>query len=835
MPPIDCCFRRRLAILAGGLALLVSAAPALAGDFYLELEPGSRHELAARHPGLDLRPLLPAALLEKLGLPPWWRGRVDGDGLAWLESLARDPAVKRVEAVPVFHTCAWPADDPGLPAQWHLANIGAAAAWERQRGGPESVVAIVDTGVDWRHPDLAPNLTVNPGEDLDGDGLWEPEDANGLDDDANGYSDDGIGWDFVDLDESLLWPGEDGDPADNDPDDLNGHGTHCAGDAVAAGFNGQGVASPAPLARLLPVRAGYWASDGFGYVSHGLEGMLYAAARGARVVSMSFGGPSGGSFWQDAVNALTGQGVVLLAAAGNENSSQRSYPAAFGPVIAVGATDQDDGRASFSNHGSWVDLAAPGVDILSTTRGGGYGSMQGTSMATPVAAGVAALLLAAHPDWGADSVLARLQATAVPVPGEQLGAGRVDAAAALAAEAWVELAPGGRRLAPGVAQSVELVVRAGGSFLAAPVLELWSEDPRLPMPLSSWTLPGVEPGGVHVVDVDLLWQGDGLAQPRLRGRLRDGAGLAWNGGVDVPCGVTELLLLDGDSSDNWSVRPWYVEALTSGGRLPDARPLGAGPVAYLPWERSRELVLFTGSDLDPVLPAGLEDSLRAFRERGGRALLSGQRLVQALSPGFRAELGIGLSAQAAGSIQVWGAPGPPGVEDLHLLLTGSGGAGNQTQPQVLTAAGATPLFAWTADGSTRLAGLRSPDGLTDVLAFGLEAVNGEPDWSAGLGEVLEILLDGQSALPPPDGRPGATQMLSCWPNPFNPVLSLRVEGGEPRSLAVYDLAGRRVAELGTVRPGETVQWRPGPAAAGIYCIRAEDGGGPLARRVLWLP
>jgi len=831
LPPIDRFLPAAGAFL--GMVLLLTPPTVHAVDLYLELT-GSGADLAARHPGLDLHPLLPAATLEKLGLPPWWRGHVEGDEAAWLEVLARDPLVLRVEPVPRFRTCAWQADDPGLPAQWHLGRLGVEEAWVRQRGVPGTVVAIVDTGVDWHHPDLAPNLWVDPGEDLDGDGLWEPEDANGLDDDANGFTDDGAGWDFVDLSESQLWPGEDGFPADNDPDDLNGHGTHCAGNAVAAGFNGLGVASPAPFARLLPVRAGYWASDGQGYVSHGLEGMLYAAAQGARVVSMSFGGPSGGSFWQDAVNALTGQGVVLLAAAGNENSSQRSYPAGFAPVIAVGATDRDDQRASFSNYGSWVDLAAPGVDILSTTRGASWGSMQGTSMATPVAAGVAALLLSTHPSWGADSVLARLQATALPVPGGQLGAGRVDAAAALAGEPWVELSADLERPDTGETVAVPLLVQAGGRALVEPLLEVWSEDEDLSTPPFFQSLDPLAPGAADTVTVGATWLGAGVAEPLLRARLSDQGQVVWDGQLELPCGVTEMLLLDGDSSDNWSVRPWYVEALTGIGRTPDVRRLAAGAVAGLPWERSRELVLFTGSDLDPHLPGGLEDSLRAFRERGGRLLLTGQRLAQGLSPAFLAELGAATTEQAAGSIQVWGVPGTPGVEDLHLLLTGSGGAGNQVSPQVLTAQGAVPTFAWTADGVSRLAGLRTADGSVDLLAFGLEAVNGDPEWSAGLGEVLERLLDGQSALDP-GARPADRQLVRCWPNPFNPRLNLRLEGGAPRRVAVFNLAGQRVADLGRLGPGQAVQWSPGPLAAGVYVLRAVDEGPALAERVLWLP
>lgn len=835
LPPIDRFLRTLCLWLALGGAALLQAAPR--PDLYLVVKPELEAGLQAEFPGLRLAPLLPAPLLAKLGLPDWRRARPLAPEPDLLERLRRHPAVLQVEEVPLQRTSLWQADDPGLRAQWHLARIQAPLAWRWSRGSPSVVVGIVDTGVEWRHEDLAASIRVNPGEDLDGDGRWSEADLNGLDDDLDGLVDDGVGWDLVDLDPSQLWPGEDGAPADNDPADFNGHGTHCAGDAAATGFNGLGLASPAPAARILPIRAGYTGTDGMGYVSHGLEGMLLAAASGAQVISMSFGGGSGGLMWQQAVAALHAQGVVLLAAAGNEGSSQRSYPAAFEQVIAVAATDQGDARADFSNYGSWVDLAAPGVAILSTATHGGYTVMQGTSMATPVAAGVAALLKSAHPEWDADQVLARLAGTATPMPGQQVGAGRVDAAAALAGEAWVESlgALEGGRLPQGLPARLRLAVHAGEAPLAAAVLELEGLDPLLPLAALQLELGLVRAWDSDTLEIDLSWTGPGLAEPRLEGMLRDGDSSRWQGQLPVPCGVTELLLVEGDSSDNWSLLGWYVEALTSLGRPAEVYRLDGAAVADLPWSRARQLLLFTGSDLDPVFPPALEDSLRALLERGGRVLLSGQRLAGALSPAFLEQVaGAGLSAEAAGSVQVWGAPGQAELADLHLLLTGSGGAGNQTQPQVLEAAGGTPLFSWNSGDTPRWAGLRSPDGRLDLLAFGLEAVNGDPAWSTDLAGVLALLLPDESQLPPAL-RPATLAGLDCWPNPFNPELRIRVEGRTGGRVTVHNVLGQQVAELGWLKPGEVGSWRPGPLAGGCYWIRCQSPDGVRTRPVLWRP
>ncbi len=280
---------------------------------------------------------------------------------------------------------------------WGLQMTQAAAAWDTARG-TGTVVAVIDTGVDYNHPDLAANMWANPGEIAN----------NGVDDDGNGFIDDVRGWDFVDN--------------DNTPYDLHGHGTHVAGTVAAVGNNGKGVVGMAWGAQIMAVRG--LDASGSGYDSDLAQAIIYAAENGADVLNNSWGGPAIGSALTDAVTTASNLGVVVVAAAGNSAGNVEFFqPASIPQAIAVGATDAFDHRAGFSNFGDSLSVAAPGVDILSL-RGaasapvGGqvvasqYLRLSGTSMATPHTAGLAAVLLSAQPNLTPDEVRWHLELNA---------------------------------------------------------------------------------------------------------------------------------------------------------------------------------------------------------------------------------------------------------------------------------------------------------------------------------------------------------------------------------------------------------------------------------------
>ncbi len=344
--------------------------------------------------------------------------------------LRRSGLFRYVTPNHVFHAFFTP-NDSAFYAQWVPGTLRLPEAWERVRGSPKVLVAVIDTGVDPLHPDLQDAIWVNPGEDLNHDGRYEPTDENGVDDDGNGLVDDIWGWDFVDA--PRFPDGGDFRKPDNQPVDEHGHGTAVTGIVAATGDNGIGIAGVAFGTKVLVLRAG--TSRGLLEEDDVAAALLYAVEMGARVVNMSFGDTEEAPFLEDVLRYAYSRGVVLLAAAGNDGNTTPYFPAALSETISVGASDESDARANFSSFGETLDFLAPGVSVLTTALGGGYQRFNGTSAATPVASGVVALLLAENSKLTPEEVRARLATTAVdvPPPGWDMynGAGRIDAYASL--------------------------------------------------------------------------------------------------------------------------------------------------------------------------------------------------------------------------------------------------------------------------------------------------------------------------------------------------------------------------------------------------------------------
>lgn len=264
-------------------------------------------------------------------------------------------------------------DDPLLSEQKGLENINITEAWDTGTGDQNVLVAVTDTGFNFDHEDLVNQVWTNPNE-IPG---------NGIDDDENGYVDDIHGWDFANQ--------------DNDPTDGHMHGSHVSGIITGEGNNGVGISGVNWKARILPAQ--FLTKDGSGSTAGAIEAIIYAADQGARVMNASWGGGDDSQALKDAIDYGFEKGMLFIAAAGNESSNNDftpAYPAAYDSpgLLAIASSEPDGKLSSFSNYGVvGVDLVAPGGGILSTVLGNDYERLSGTSMASPMAAGVAALIL----------------------------------------------------------------------------------------------------------------------------------------------------------------------------------------------------------------------------------------------------------------------------------------------------------------------------------------------------------------------------------------------------------------------------------------------------------
>jgi thermitase len=319
-----------------------------------------------------------------------------GQAMARVKAYSSNARVAYAEPDFVVQAAGAP-DDPYLSEQWALTMVKAADAWGITVGRPDVTVAILDTGIDLDHPDLASKIISN-----------------------------------VNFTTS---PTVDG---------ICSHGTHVAGIAAACTNNGIGIAGLGYSSSLMNVKV--IGDDGLGYYSWVTKGVIWAADNGARVINLSLGGSSASSTLESAVNYAWNKGVVVVAAAGNDGNSTPCYPAYYTNCIAVAATDWCDNLASWSNRGDWVDVAAPGRYIYSTVANNSYDYMGGTSMASPHVAGLAALVFTVATDTNGngrlnDEVRARIQATCDDIGVSGIGAGRINAYKAVAGGTTIPPAP----------------------------------------------------------------------------------------------------------------------------------------------------------------------------------------------------------------------------------------------------------------------------------------------------------------------------------------------------------------------------------------------------------
>ncbi len=380
-----------------------------------------------------------------------------------VDAYKNDPNVESVEKVGIHSMYATPNDGYFDPYQWYHNqtnddDMDSPEAWDVQTGNSSIILAILDSGTRYYHRDLG-GANASPTSVGDSRGnMWinnaELNGSAGVDDDGNGYTDDWIGYDFIST-TSSCWTGEDCNTQDNDPRDFNGHGTHTAGIVGMITNNGYGMAGTAGGwgngseqeygngVKVMACRMGFsynYGGQEYGvvYMDAAAEAFYYAANNGARIASCSWGSSNSGGI-AAAIDYFLNNGGMIFVAAGNDGSQTADYMNGRGDLVSVAATDENDAAASFTTYGTWVDISAPGVGIYSTLHDHTdpdvdyWASMDGTSMACPMAAAVGAMIWSQNPSWSASQVETQLYASAENIDSElsstyigKMGAGRVN-------------------------------------------------------------------------------------------------------------------------------------------------------------------------------------------------------------------------------------------------------------------------------------------------------------------------------------------------------------------------------------------------------------------------
>lgn len=781
-----------------------------------------------------------------------------------LESFGSSSYIRDVEPDIIYRTDRTP-NDAQFTAQWDKEIMGAEAVWDISVGSPSIICAGLDTGVDWRHPDLSGILWVNPGEDVDGDQdpFWETDypgdidDLNGADDDGNGYADDFLGWDFIAGIGGCAGNEDCDNQQDNDMFGRESHGTHVGGIMCAAGNNGIGVAGFSWVGKLMALRTGYLASDGQGYMpqSATVPGTYYAIANGAKIINMSYGGGGTTPSSQAATEAAWDAGLLLFGASGNDNVSSIHYPAGYVDVIAVNATNSTDHKANFSNYGAWTEVSAPGVGIPSTVINGGYQSWDGTSMASPNAAGAAALLWSLFPDFSNSSIRDLLLTSAEnidalnPTYAGLLGSGRVDvenAARLLLPNITVTIGSlqdltgdGDGRLESGEAGNLTVSMSnlPGWANATNVVIEASSQNPIVTVSNSVQNIPNLSPGqslsvtfGLSAATVpDAFWLD-------LSFEISSAEGFNRTVSAQLRVGRGHVVVIDDDGSANF--QSFYYDELSDQGINPDiwnssldgepsASELGHYPAVF--WT--------CGNETANTLTASEQTALSGFLNSGGNLFITGQGIRNDLSGStfFADYLHSASDGDLAGDRVVRGVDGNTVYGEINLLLQGGGNCGNNGTlgPDRITPVnGGVAALEYGGAGGT---GGVMYDGAYKViyLAFALEAACG----LAGTDHYSEVITSTlnwwQLSVDADDhsgtALPMSAKLLGNYPNPFNPTTELQFELATVSQveLSVYDVQGRLVSELinDVVQPGtHSVRFDASSLASGVYFARLTTPG-----------
>ncbi len=740
-------------------------------------------------------------------------------------------------------------NDPLIGNQWHLPKIQAFNAWDITKADG-IVVAAVDGGVAWDHPDLGGIIWNNLGEDANGNGYtiyfdgttwkFDPGDLNGVDNDGNGFIDDLIGWDFY---------GNDNNPKPNPCNAFyDDHGTHVTGIMAAWTDNNVGVAGEAWNAKAMAIQAG-----ACGYIYNSINSTYYAANKNAHITNHSYGGSSYSNSARTALLYARSMGANNFAAAGNDGGNITRYPCCYNDAtICVAATNQSDLKASFSNYGPCVDVSAPGENVYATAWNSSnnsftYAAYSGTSMASPSAAGVGALIRAANPNLTVDEADTILKCSADnidalnPNYAGMLGSGRVNAykAVRMAKFAGVSVVKirvddanynNNQRAEVGEQVKLYLTLLNPRCYRDANNVQLTliNNDPNISV-IKGTLNAGNIAMNQQIEPTDYFEISVSGTQPRF-----------WNFKVKINStpqnadtlidlrlviGFPEILVVDADTLTNFET--YYTQTLDNLGKVYDIVKFNEPNLYY---SNTRQIIIWhTGNRNSNVLTNAERDTLIAWLNAGKKLFISSQYLAEDAngSQFITNYLGANIVQTGIAYKTMVGETNDPIGNNLKFRLLNPDGAQNATSnDNISPQQGAKRAFRWTGvTGSGDYGGAvvyKTENGMckTIFLAGPFEAIsNNHSGWnkredflSAVLYCFTTISADELGIIP-----------LGIHPSFKNSQLIIKYhfKDGQNLDIKLYSINGLKVHES-FIKDAKYGIYKVPVKAKGIYILKVND-------------